>query len=146
MPKLISLCEHVFANGNCCGSPSLKDSDFCYWHDSARSRRASRQNALVVPPEKASLHMPFVEDADSLMVSLQEIMHALAENRIDRSRAALMLYAVQCSAQILPKLSRRESLRKRHATQRVAEGEDLTLPAQGGEVPGAPSSTPAVGV
>ena len=147
MPKLIPLCEHVFANGDCCGSPSLKDSKFCYWHDSARARRVSRRNAIALPPETAPVHMPFVEDADSLMISLQEIMHALAENRIDRVRAGLMLYAVQCSAQILPNISKRTCVRERVALARPAEGDDLTLPtAEQSELVGAPSLTPAVGV
>jgi hypothetical protein len=70
--------------------------------------------------------MPLVEDADSLMVALQEVMHAIASNRIDRARAGLLLYGIQTSAMILPRLADRPAGRVMIDT--AAEGEDLTLP------------------
>jgi hypothetical protein len=70
--------------------------------------------------------MPLVEDADSLMVSLQEVLHAIAENRIDRARAGLLLYGIQTSAIILPHLSRR--IGNRVVLETISEGEDLTVP------------------
>jgi len=72
--------------------------------------------------------MPFVEDADSLMVSLQEVMHAIAENRIDRARAGLLIYGIQTTAMILPHLTPRAEERRRRMINTAEEGDDLTLP------------------
>jgi hypothetical protein len=127
MPKLKPLCDHVFSTGRCCGSPALRDSNFCYWHHSARARRASRPAPPLEQPANSNLLMPLVEDADSLMVALQEVMHAIASNRIDRARAGLLLYGIQTSAMILPRLADRPVGRVMIDT--AAEGEDLTLPA-----------------
>jgi hypothetical protein len=127
MPKLKPLCDHVFSTGRCCGSPALRDSNFCYWHHSARARRASRPAPPPEQPTNSNLLMPLVEDADSLMVALQEVMHAIANNRIDRARAGLLLYGIQTSAMILPRLSQQES--GRLMIEVATEGEDLTLPA-----------------
>jgi hypothetical protein len=126
MPKLKPLCDHVFSTGRCCGSPALRDSNFCYWHHTARARRASRPAPPPEQPANSNILMPLVEDADSLMVSLQEVLHAIAENRIDRARAGLLLYGIQTSAIILPHLSRR--IGNRVVLETISEGEDLTVP------------------
>jgi hypothetical protein len=126
MPKLKPLCDHVFSTGRCCGSPALRDSNFCYWHHTARARRASRPAPPSAPPTNSNILMPLVEDADSLMVSLQEVLHAIAENRIDRARAGLLLYGIQTSAMILPHMSNRAG--SRVVLETLSEGEDLTVP------------------
>ena len=126
MPKLKPLCVHVFSTGRCCGSPALRDSNFCYWHHTARARRASRPAPPPAPPTNSNILMPLVEDADSLMVSLQEVLHAIAENRIDRARAGLLLYGIQTSAMILPHISNRRG--DRFVLTMPDGGEDLTVP------------------
>jgi hypothetical protein len=126
MPRLKPLCDHVFSTGRCCGSPALRDSNFCYWHHTARARRASRPAPPVELPANSNILMPLVEDADSLMVSLQEVLHAIAENRIDRARAGLLLYGIQTSAMILPHLSNRPG--DRYLSAMPEDGEDLTVP------------------
>ena len=128
MPKLKPLCEHVFSTGRCCGSPKLTDSDFCYWHHTARARRGARPKPGPSKPNDSVIMMPFVEDADSLMVSLQEVMHAIAENRIDRARAGLLIYGIQTTAMILPHLTPRAEERRRRMINTAEEGDDLTLP------------------
>ena len=126
MPKLKPLCDHVFSTGRCCGSPALKDSNFCYWHHTARARRASRPAPPPEQPTNSNILMPLVEDADSLMVSLQEVLHAIAENRIDRARAGLLLYGIQTSAMILPHISNRRG--DRFVLTMPDGGEDLAVP------------------
>jgi hypothetical protein len=128
MPRLTPLCEHVFSTGRCCGSPKLTDSDFCYWHHTARAPRAARPKPGPSVPNNSVIPMPFVEDADSLMISLQEIMQAIAENRIDPRRAGLLIYGIQTTASILPHLTPRRTLRDRLMINTSEEGDDLTLP------------------
>ena len=127
MPRLTPLCEHVFSTGRCCGSPKLTDSDFCYWHHTARARRGARPKPAPSESNNSVVMMPFVEDADSLMLSLQEILQAIVENRIDPRRAGLLIYGIQTTASILPHLTPRGNLRDRTMLEVAKQGDDLTL-------------------
>ena len=86
-------CEHIKANGLRCGSPSLRQRRYCYFHFCAhdlRRRRRQQPNAPFV--------LPLLEDANSIQMAIQQVAEAVLEERIDNKRAGLLLFALQTAA------------------------------------------------
>lgn len=103
-------CGQVLANGEICRSPALRDSNLCYWHHKARSRRLRRR----VPrksdaPAVAGVVLPLLEDANAVQIGLQEVLHALLDGRIEDRRAGLLLYGLQVATSNLLRLETRPS-------------------------------------
>ena len=114
-------CRHIKTNGKRCQSPSLGLSAFCYFHSSLHRRHKNlleSSSALIQsnpnPATSASgtpqyvpdyatqnpieLDLPPVEDAESIQVSISLPIAALARNRIDARRAAVLLYGLQLAS------------------------------------------------
>ena len=103
-----SICRHIKTNGIRCKSPNLIGDTFCYFH----ARLFERQGSLIhnhspincgtatyqpeIPP--LELDLPILEDAESIQVSITLLVAALARNRIDSKRAAVLLYGLQLAA------------------------------------------------
>jgi hypothetical protein len=109
------ICRHIKTNGRRCKSPSLGLSAFCYFH--SRLHRRHRNLVETAPPlhethlnpansatglpqtplESAAieLDLPPLEDAESIQVFISLLITALARNRIDSKRAAILLYGLQ---------------------------------------------------
>ena len=85
------------ATGGICGSPALRDSNLCYWHHKARTRRRNREE-IAGPISNPGIFLPTLEDAASVQVAIQEISHAILDRRIDDKRASLLLYAMQLAS------------------------------------------------
>jgi hypothetical protein len=85
------VCSHIKVNGVRCGSPSLRQEVFCYFHQ--------RMIRGVRTPPKSRLHpIANFEDAQAIQVSLMEIVNALVRNQIDVARARLVLRALSIAA------------------------------------------------
>jgi hypothetical protein len=114
-------CRHIKTNGKRCQSPSLGLSAFCYFHSRLHRRHKNlieNSSALTVPspnpttsasgtpqylPDYAAqipieLDLPPAEDAESIQVSVSLLIAALARNRIDPKRAAVLLYGLQLAS------------------------------------------------
>jgi hypothetical protein len=92
-----ALCHHLHAAGNRCGSPALRDEQFCYHHHPTRSR--SRRTQLDA--SETAFRLPPVVDQTSYQINLAEIMMRLADNSLDIKRAGLLLHCLQMSAKNL---------------------------------------------
>ena len=102
--KRAQQCKHVKSNGEFCGSPALRGRSYCYFHlthigrrlraarSQARAQAQSAENAVV------PLDLPPFEDANSIQISLMQVVDALLHNRIDTKRAGLVLYALQTAS------------------------------------------------
>ena len=85
------VCTHIKVNGIRCGSPSLRQEVFCYFHQ--------RMIRGVRTPPKSRLHpIANFEDAQAIQVSLMEVVNALVRNQIDVPRARLVLRALSIAA------------------------------------------------
>ena len=84
-------CSHIKVNGVRCGSPSLRQEVFCYFHQ--RMIRGVR-----TPPNSRIHPIAMLEDQESIQASLMEIINALVRNHIDVARARLILRAVSIAA------------------------------------------------
>ncbi len=91
----IRQCQHVRATGNVCGSPALKEDDFCYFHAAQRDRRLRllRNERLTAPYQ-----LPLLEDASAVQLAIMDIANAYLADRIEHKKAALILYALQTAA------------------------------------------------
>jgi hypothetical protein len=93
-------CNHLKEDGVYCDSPALRDQKFCYFHLNARARRLQMAQARR-RGETCRIQLPVLEDMHAVQVSLQQVLEALADDRIDHKRAGLMLYALQQAATTL---------------------------------------------
>ena len=85
------VCTHIKVNGIRCGSPSLRQEVFCYFHQ--------RMIRGVRTPPKSRLHpIANFEDPQAIQASLMEVVNALVRNQIDVPRARLVLRALSIAA------------------------------------------------
>ncbi len=94
-PSHILRCQHLKVNGTQCGSPSLRESKYCYFHIRYHWPELS---ALEDHHEWASLSFPTLEDANSIQVALAKVIEELVSEEIDHKTAALYLYALQIAS------------------------------------------------
>ncbi len=103
-------CDHIKTNGNTCGSPAIKDSQFCYFHQRDRDRQRNlsqardlrthrRQGRFTEDDSNAevleSLELPLLEDGTAIQVALSAVLRAIAGHHVAERRAALLLYGLQ---------------------------------------------------
>jgi hypothetical protein len=95
MARLPNQCLHIMADGAQCGSPAMRRNRFCYHHKRQREQllalNADRARNSRYPP----FTLPLLEDANSIQISLTQIMRLLAAGQIERKTASLMLYSLQ---------------------------------------------------
>jgi hypothetical protein len=103
-PKAARQCEHIMVNGEFCGSPAMRERNYCYFHLTyiGRRLRAERSHAASVAKSNAApvttLELPPLEDANSIQMSLMQVIDAVLHNRLDNKRAGLVLYALQTAS------------------------------------------------
>jgi hypothetical protein len=90
-------CQHLKVDGTQCGSPALRRNRFCFFHKrfQEESISISRDRARR---GRASFFLPVLEDANSIQVSLMQVVRLLATGQIDARIAGLMLYALQTAS------------------------------------------------
>ncbi|HLZ41673.1 MAG TPA: hypothetical protein VKQ11_11965 [Candidatus Sulfotelmatobacter sp.] len=93
-------CQHIKVNGTQCGSPALRRNRLCYFHKRHHEERIelNTDRARANRPRKVSIDLPFLEDAESIQVSLTQIMRLIIAGRIDSKTAGLLLYALQTAS------------------------------------------------
>jgi hypothetical protein len=96
-PIEIRRCRHIRTNGAQCGSPALKEKQFCYYHQENQPRAVE----LYIDGERYSdgnFMLPVFEDAHSIQMALRQVVELMFQRRIDRKDAGLMLYALQIAS------------------------------------------------
>ena len=93
-PITVRRCQHIKINGTQCGSPSLRDSKHCYYH----IRYHWPELEALPDNNEWRKTLATLEDANSIQVSLANVMERLVMQDIDHKTAALMLYALQTAS------------------------------------------------
>jgi len=96
-PVEIARCQHIKTSGAQCGSPALKEKDFCYYHQENRTVPAE----IYLDGEcyaDRQIMLPPLEDAHAIQTMLRHVMQMMMQRRIDRKDAGLMLYALQIAS------------------------------------------------
>jgi len=93
-PNNIPRCQHIKVNGTQCGSPSLRETTFCYYHI---RYHWPEMNELE---DKSELRrqLPTLEDANSIQVTLAQLVERLISFEVDYKQAGLILYALQIAS------------------------------------------------
>jgi len=86
IPQHIPRCQYVRTNGVRCGSPSLANRVFCYYHFKASC------------PPPVSCEITPVETADGIQIAIGNVLQALDNDRIDIKKAVAMLYGLQTAS------------------------------------------------
>jgi hypothetical protein len=116
-PNHILRCQHIRVNGTQCGSPSLRETKYCYYHI---RYHWPELEALGNINEWRQL-LPTLEDANSIQVSLANVIERLVLVEIDHKQAALILYALQTASMNL----KRTSLEPKLPTQVVIDRQSV---------------------
>jgi hypothetical protein len=103
-PNSIPRCEHLKVNGTQCGSPALRRNHFCFFHKRWQETRIVL-NANRARRGRAALDLPVLEDANSIQVSLMQIMRLILSGQIDPKTAGLLLYALQTASSNLKRIN-----------------------------------------
>ncbi len=85
-------CQHTRFNGARCAAPALTGRSLCRLH----------QHALR--PKRPDYTLPFVEDASSAQLALNQVLRALQDKAWDLKTCALMLYDLQIACSNLKRL------------------------------------------
>jgi hypothetical protein len=94
-PLRIRRCQHIKVNGVKCGSPAVREHEYCYFHVRWH-RKGMRVNPCFREQQRSPL--PTLEDANSIQVGLAEVIKELKAGIIDHRTAALLLYAFQIAS------------------------------------------------
>jgi hypothetical protein len=86
-------CQHVKANGDGCGSPALREHDYCYFHGQMRA---------------GSIEIPVIEDQHSLQLAFVRLAQQVAASKIDPAQAKVLLQIFESAGRNLPAESRQE--------------------------------------
>jgi len=82
-------CEHFKTNGIRCGSPALNRYKLCFFHQRMMNIQQFRRER-----PNSRLDFPLLEDANAVQISVQDVLAAVAEDRLDPRRAGLLLYGL----------------------------------------------------
>ena len=93
-------CRHIFTDGRRCGSPSLRNDPFCYFHHNSRKPIANPEKRKS---RRTTFALPLPEDQSSIQQGIGVVLQRIAENGIDIKRAGLLLYGYQTASINLPR-------------------------------------------
>lgn len=127
-------CTHALANGQHCNAPALNGSAFCRHHDPRRPRREVQEESR----EAASLVLPLLHDKPSVLTALNELIQAIANDRIRHSEATTLLSGIKLAARLIREIE--AAALAKSAGQNLP---DSTLLHSGERHNGAPAQIPA---
>ena len=90
-------CQHLKINGTQCGSPALRRNRFCFFHKRFQDERI-RLNASRARRGSGTFILPLLEDANSIQMTLMQVMRLLVSQQIEHKTASLLLYALQTAS------------------------------------------------
>lgn len=84
----IRRCIHIKVNGDQCGSPAVTNAPYCYFHAEVKQKRRE----FKLPP---------IENSADVKRAITEVIRAIIEGTLDRSRASQILYGLQLTLNCL---------------------------------------------
>lgn len=80
-------CQHIKVTGVQCGCPALRHKKYCYFHHTWREKtnpRSNKRRRARRPAEgETPSILPPLEDANAIQMAITEVLHQLADGRID---------------------------------------------------------------
>src|SRR5580692_2943973 len=119
-------CRHIFTDGHRCGSPCLRQEDFCYYHHTTRRPIHDPRTR----EDRYAFDLPMPEDRAAIQLAIGQILLRIAHNQIDSKRAGLLLYGLQIASTNLPRQAAKSTRDPREEAPQPIE-EITTDPEQG---------------
>ena len=88
-------------NGVRCESPALTERPYCYHHD-----RLHLVFSEPKPSKKKTLALHPLEDRESILMALSDVICGLAAGRIDSRNGGRLIYGLQVAGQFAPLVTR----------------------------------------
>ena len=98
MPNYPNRCQHIKVNGTQCGSPALRRNIHCYFHKRHHEERIVLNTDRARRNRNVTIDLPVLEDANSIQVSLMQIIRLVVAGQIDAKTAGLVLYGLQTAS------------------------------------------------
>lgn len=114
-------CQHIKTNGTQCGSPALKDNQFCYYHQHCRPLTWDYSGGSYRDCSQTELTLPVFEDAHAIQFTLRQVVELVLQHRIDDKKAGLVLYALQIASSNLKRFEREQP-----KPEQVVTGAEIT--------------------
>jgi len=95
-------CRHIKVNGTQCGSPALRNKNFCFYHHEDRPWRVECYSEGEYAT--GEIPLPYFEDAHSVQAVIRQVVQMLLQKRIERKTASLLLYALQIASSNLKRM------------------------------------------
>jgi len=128
----IPTCAHIKANGVLCGSPAMRRSRFCYYHDADRRQRARilqaaslRERARYAPPTAAQCRQVELIDIHTprgIQRALDTILQSVWTGNLDSASASTMLNAINMKMRVADQCPTQESVMKELQALMAATG------------------------
>src|SRR5437660_10545699 len=83
-------------NGTQCGSPALRNGEYCYFH--RRWRMTTVDLSHSAHHVTTEFVLPVLEAADSIQITLGQIMRMIVCRQVDTKSAGLLLYGLQIAS------------------------------------------------
>ena len=96
-------CQHIKTSGTQCGSPAVKDNQFCFYHQHCTNVTFTYY-ANCRDYSASEIRLPAFEDAQSIQLALREVTELLLRRKLEPQVAGLVLYALQIASANLKRL------------------------------------------
>jgi len=95
-------CRHIKVNGTRCGSPALRNKNFCFYHQ--QDRPLTVECYSEGPHATGEIALPAFEDAHSVQTVICQVVQMVLQKRLERKTASLLLYALQIASSNLKRI------------------------------------------
>jgi hypothetical protein len=95
-------CQHIKVSGTQCGSPALRNKNFCFYHQ--ENRPWPVECYADDEYSTGTITLPYFEDAHSIQNVIRQVVQMVMQKRIERKTASLLLYALQIASSNLKRM------------------------------------------
>jgi len=95
-------CRHIKVSGTQCGSPALRNKNFCFYHQ--QDRPLTVECYSEGPYATGEIALPLFEDAHSVQAVIRQVVQMVLQKRLERKTASLLLYALQIASSNLKRM------------------------------------------
>jgi hypothetical protein len=95
-------CRHIKVSGTQCGSPALRNKNFCFYHQQDRPMTVECYSEGEYAT--GEIELPVFEDAHSIQTVIRQVVQMVLQKRIERKTASLLLYALQIASSNLKRM------------------------------------------
>jgi len=107
----VPLCHHVKPDGVGCGTPAIRNHEYCYHHSTVRKLvpKATIHGLHMPGPTGepyADFEMPYLENETAIQIGFMQLIHGVGTGLVEPIRARMMLSALHGAAANLREMNK----------------------------------------